>query len=100
MPTPIVALTDLDSINPKKRNEFKQTVQKIVTQWLPDEKLMVLDKNSDAVNILRRIGEQKRKSVLFRDRRPHLLGEQLEYVPDNEGINEHYWKFHCLLIPL
>lgn len=86
MPTPIVALTDLDSINPKKRNEFKQTVQKIVTQWLPDEKLMVLDKNSDAVNILRRIGEQKRKSVLYRDRRPHLLGEQLEYIPDNEGI--------------
>ncbi|KAJ8930714.1 hypothetical protein NQ314_016479 [Rhamnusium bicolor] len=69
----------------QKRHEFKQQIQKLVNKWLPEEKIMVLDKNSDAVNILRKIGNQKRKSVLYRDRRPHLLGEEIEYVPETEG---------------
>ncbi|KAJ8933918.1 hypothetical protein NQ318_016490 [Aromia moschata] len=85
LPTPIVAVTDLESIGPKKRNEFKQHIQKLVQKWLPEEKLMVLDKNVDGLNILRRIGNQKRKSVLYRDRRPHLLGENVEYLPDAQG---------------
>ncbi|XP_066138171.1 pre-rRNA-processing protein TSR1 homolog isoform X2 [Euwallacea fornicatus] len=85
LPTPVVILTDLDSITPKKRNEFKQNVQKIVNQWLPDEKLMVLDKNADAINILRRIGNQKRKHVFYRDKRPYIYGEEVEYVPDIKG---------------
>lgn len=46
---------------------------------------MTLDKNADGVNMLRRIGNQKRKSVLYRDRRPHLLAEEVEYIPDSEG---------------
>ncbi|CAG9771433.1 unnamed protein product [Ceutorhynchus assimilis] len=85
LPTPVVALTDLESIAPKKRNEFKQNVQKLVAQWLPDEKLMVLDKSADAINILRKIGDQKKKPVLYRDRRPYLYGEEVEYIPDKEG---------------
>ncbi|KAL1498358.1 hypothetical protein ABEB36_009170 [Hypothenemus hampei] len=87
LPTPVVALTDLDSIAPKKRQEFKQSVQKIVTKWLPDEKLLVLDKNIDAINILRKIGNQKRKPVLYRDKRPYLYGEELVYEPDSEDGN-------------
>lgn len=85
MPTPVVAITDLESVAPKKRHEFKQNMQKIIAKWLPDEKLMVLDKNSDGLNILRRIGNQKRKSVLYRDRRPHLYAENVEFVTNNEG---------------
>lgn len=46
---------------------------------------MTLDKNADGINILRRIGNQKRKPVLYRDRRPHLLAEEVEYIADNEG---------------
>ncbi|XP_050307223.1 pre-rRNA-processing protein TSR1 homolog [Anthonomus grandis grandis] len=85
LPTAVVALTDLESVAPKKRNEFKQEVQKMVGKWLPEEKLMVLDKNADAINILRRIGDQKRKSVFYRDRRPYLYGEEVEFVPNTEG---------------
>lgn len=48
---------------------------------------MCLDKNSDANNVIRRIGNQKRKPVLYRDRRPHLLAEEVEYIPDIEGKN-------------
>lgn len=75
----------MESIAPKKRNEHKQHIQKLVNKWLPEEKIMTLDKNADGVNILRRIGNQKRKPVKYRDRRPHLLAEEVEYVPDNEG---------------
>ncbi|XP_076269355.1 tsr1 ribosome assembly factor [Rhynchophorus ferrugineus] len=85
LPTPVVVLTDLESIAPKKRNEFKQAVQKIISRILPDEKIMTLDKNVEGINILRKIGEQKRKSVLYRDRRPYIYGEELDYCPDNEG---------------
>lgn len=46
---------------------------------------MMLDKNADGLNILRRVGNQKRKSVLYRDRRPHLYGENVAFVPNNEG---------------
>ncbi|CAG9859624.1 unnamed protein product [Phyllotreta striolata] len=85
LPTPVVVVTDLASVAPKKRNEHKQNIQKLVNKWLPDEKIFVMEKNVDAINVLRKIGNQKRKSVLYRDRRPHLYGEELEYIPDAEG---------------
>ncbi|CAH2015899.1 unnamed protein product [Acanthoscelides obtectus] len=85
LPTPVVVISDLESISPKKRQEHKQNIQKLVNKWLPDEKVMTLDKNADGVNLLRRIGNQKRKSVLYRDRRPHLIAETVEYVSDSEG---------------
>ncbi|XP_057664407.1 pre-rRNA-processing protein TSR1 homolog [Diorhabda carinulata] len=84
-PTPLVVITDLESVVPKKRNEHKQQIQKIVNKWLPEEKVMVMDKNVDGVNVLRKIGNQKRKSILYRDRRPHMFGEEVEFVADTEG---------------
>lgn len=80
-----MAITDLESYPMKKRNEHKQHIQKLINKWFPEEKVMPLDKNSDGVNVLRRIGNQKRKSVIYRDRRPHLLGDEIEYIPDQEG---------------
>lgn len=78
-------MTHLESISPKKRGEFKQNIQKLVSKWLPEEKLMVLDKNSDAINVLRKIGSQKRKRVVYRDRRPHMYAEHYVYEKNNEG---------------
>lgn len=95
MPSPVVVITDLESIAPKKRNEQKMCIQKFINKWLPDEKVMTLDKNADGVNLLRRIGNQKKKSVLYRDRRPHLLGEEVVYVPDAEGKKS---KKFCIII--
>lgn len=85
LPTPLVAITDLESISPKKRNEHKQDIQKLINKYLPNEKLIPLDKDADGINILRRIGGQKRKAVLYRDRRPHLYAENVEFVAD-DGI--------------
>lgn len=45
---------------------------------------MVLEKESDALMVLRRIGNQKQRRVIQRDRRPHLLAEQVEFIPGDE----------------
>lgn len=59
-------------------------LQKSINRWLPDEKMMVLEKESDALLVLRKVGSQKLRNIIQRDRRPHLLAEQVEFVPENE----------------
>ncbi|KAG6461883.1 hypothetical protein O3G_MSEX012924 [Manduca sexta] len=85
MPTPVVVAMDIEGVNPKKRTTEKQNVQKLVSKWLPDEKVMQLDKSSDGLNVLRRIGNQKRNILHHREKRPYMLAEEVEYVPDAEG---------------
>ncbi|PZC70683.1 hypothetical protein B5X24_HaOG215085 [Helicoverpa armigera] len=86
MPTPIVATMDIEGVHPKKRTTEKQNVQKLVSKWLPEEKVVQLDKSSDGLNLLRRIGNQKRNIIHHREKRPYMLAEEVEYVPfDSEG---------------
>lgn len=81
-----MAITNLESIPPKKRNEYKQNIQKLISKWLPEEKVMVLDKNVDCVNVLRKIGSQKRRKVIYRDRRPHMYAEHYVFEKSSDGI--------------
>ncbi|XP_068630320.1 pre-rRNA-processing protein TSR1 homolog [Battus philenor] len=85
IPTPIVVAMDIEGVNPKKRTTEKQNVQKLISKWLPEEKVLQLDKSSDGLNVLRRIGNQKRKIIHHREKRPYMLAEDVEYVPDSEG---------------
>lgn len=85
MPTPIVAAMDIEGVHPKKRTTEKQNVQKLISKWLPEEKIMQLDKSSDGLNLLRRIGSQKRNVIHHREKRPYMLAEDVEYIPDAEG---------------
>lgn len=82
IPTPIVALMDLESIAPKRRNQVKSDIQKQINKYIPDEKIMLLDKTSDGLNLLRRIGGQKRNMVHFKSNRPHLYGDKVEYFDE------------------
>lgn len=82
LPTPMVCLMDLESIAPKKRGQVKASVQKSISTVLPDEKLMLLDTNTDGLNLLRRVGGQKRKVLHNKANRPHMFGERVEYVAD------------------
>ncbi|XP_063621177.1 pre-rRNA-processing protein TSR1 homolog [Cydia splendana] len=85
MPTPVVAAMDIEGVNPKKRTTEKQNVQKLISKWLPEEKIIQLDKSSDGLNVLRRIGNQKRNILHHREKRPYMLAESYEYVPDAVG---------------
>lgn len=94
-----MAVTDLESILIKKRHDCKQNIQKLINKWLPEEKVMTLDKNMDGLNILRKIGNQKRKFIHYRDRRPYLLAESIDYIPDIEGTNWVFF-FSCIIYVL
>ncbi|XP_026328590.1 pre-rRNA-processing protein TSR1 homolog [Hyposmocoma kahamanoa] len=85
MPTPVVVAMDIEGVHPKKRTSEKHNVQKLISKWLPEEKVMQLDKSSDGLNLLRRIGNQKRNVIHHREKRPYLLAEEVQYVPDTEG---------------
>jgi pre-rRNA-processing protein TSR1 len=58
----------------------KNNVQKELEKWLPDEKIQSLEKNGDELIVFRRIANQKQRSVLFRDNRPHLLAENVHFI--------------------
>lgn len=47
---------------------------------------MVLEKESDALMVLRRVGNQKQRRVIQRDRRPHLLAEAVEFIAGDEVL--------------
>ncbi|KAK9752782.1 Importin beta binding domain [Popillia japonica] len=85
LPTPIIAVADLDNIPVKKRNERKQAIQKQINKWFPDERIMSLEKPGDELNLLRKISNQKQKGITYRDRRPHLYAENVEYLKKEES---------------
>lgn len=83
LPTPIVSLMDLESINPKKRIQVKADITKMIQKSLPEEKPMQLDNDQQALNLLRRIGGQKKNILYNKNYRPHLFGEHVEFDCDN-----------------
>ncbi|XP_067645009.1 pre-rRNA-processing protein TSR1 homolog isoform X1 [Eurosta solidaginis] len=87
IPTPIVALMDLESINPKKRCDMKSTVQKFISRVLPKEKVMQLDSNAEGLNLMRRIGGQKKNTLPNQTNRPHLFCDSVD-IENNFNQNE------------
>ncbi|XP_012255079.2 pre-rRNA-processing protein TSR1 homolog isoform X2 [Athalia rosae] len=86
LPSVVVAVMDLETIHPKKWHDSKQQVQKLISKWLPDEKVMPLEKTIDALNVLRRLGLQKRRSLSYRDNRPHLLAENVTFKTGDQTM--------------
>ncbi|XP_017772467.1 PREDICTED: pre-rRNA-processing protein TSR1 homolog [Nicrophorus vespilloides] len=85
LPTPTVVVTDLNTLSVKKQNDQKQNINKMISKWLPDEKVITLDKSTDGLNVLRKIGNQKKRKINC-DRRPHIYAESYEYIKDTEGV--------------
>ncbi|KOC67732.1 Pre-rRNA-processing protein TSR1 like protein [Habropoda laboriosa] len=85
--TPVVALVNVESLHIKKRQDFKNHVQSEISKWLPEEKVFQLDTSTDALNVLRRVGSQKQKTISYRSKRAHLLAEELRFHC-NEGSTE------------
>lgn len=83
IPTPIITLMDLESIAPKRKIATKAFAQKLISKSFPDEKIMCLDTNAEAFNVLRRIGGQKQKVLYNKDNRPHMFAESVEFVTND-----------------
>lgn len=71
----------------QKRQDFKSHVQSKLSKWLPEEKVLQLDTTTDAFNVLRRVGTQKQRTVSYRDKRAHLLAEEIKFKCNEVGID-------------
>lgn len=85
IPSPIVALTDLESVQPKKRLSIKSAVQKFISKILPNEKLIQLGTNTDGLNLFRKIGNHKKNILHNKANRSHLFGEKIEFITKDEN---------------
>ncbi|XP_014487842.1 PREDICTED: pre-rRNA-processing protein TSR1 homolog [Dinoponera quadriceps] len=87
LPATIVAVHNIQKLHVKKRQEYKQSVQSTVSKWIPEEKIFELNTAADCLNILRRAASQKQRSVVYRDKRPHLLAEKFSFK-NNGGSSD------------
>ncbi|XP_076236065.1 tsr1 ribosome assembly factor isoform X2 [Calliopsis andreniformis] len=71
----------------KKRQEYKNRVQSAISKWLPEEKILQLDTSVDALNVLRRVGSQKQRTVSYRNKRPYLLAEEIKYKANEDSTD-------------
>lgn len=79
LPSPIHVIQGLEAIAVKQRSEAKKQITKILESRFPGDKIHSVDKKEDAILLLRQIANQKRRPVSYRDARPHLLAESLEF---------------------
>lgn len=85
LPATVVAVHNIQKLHIKKRQEYKQSVQDLISKWIPEEKVFELDTAADCLNILRRAGTQKQRSVFYRNKRPHLLAEKFSFKCDEDS---------------
>ncbi|XP_025073225.1 pre-rRNA-processing protein TSR1 homolog isoform X2 [Pogonomyrmex barbatus] len=83
----MVAVHNISSLHIKKRQECKQAVQRAISKWLPEEKVLELDTTADCLNMFRRAGSQKQKNLFYRDIRSYLLAEQVSFESDKDSLD-------------
>ncbi|XP_033744471.1 pre-rRNA-processing protein TSR1 homolog isoform X2 [Pecten maximus] len=84
LPAITFGVQGLKTLNAKKQNEAKKTIQRHIDKRFPTEKFHAIDLPQDALLVLRRITNHKLPPVFFRDNRPHMLAESIEFEIDSE----------------
>lgn len=79
LPTTVHVISGLHGLPMKKRSEVKTRVQKAIHSKFPDEKVHVVDKEQDALQLLHLIGNCKRKRMTYKSHRPQLLAEKISF---------------------
>jgi len=81
LPTdPVMVLGSTDEIQPNKVNEVKKLMVKALERKFPAEKIFTLNSETDALNLVRTFGSQKRRSNVMRERRGNMVAETVKYV--------------------
>ncbi|XP_065064178.1 pre-rRNA-processing protein TSR1 homolog [Rhopilema esculentum] len=80
LPSTVHVIQGLKSVSEKKRSDAKKHIAKSLETWFPDEKLYALDSEMEASILLRHIANQKQRPVFYRDCRPFLLAEKVEFA--------------------
>ncbi|KYM82080.1 Pre-rRNA-processing protein TSR1 like protein [Atta colombica] len=83
----IIAVHNIQTLHIKKRQEYKQSIQRTISKWLPAEKVFELDTTADCLNMLRHAGLQKQRSLFYKDIRPYLLAEEVYFECDEDSLD-------------
>jgi pre-rRNA-processing protein TSR1 len=83
MPSSLVILQNLEKLG-KHKNDVKKNIMKWIHGELPEEpRIVPFDSDKDVKQLSRWISEQTAKSIQWREKRPYMLIENYEFVPNN-----------------
>ncbi|ORZ08316.1 hypothetical protein BCR42DRAFT_495429 [Absidia repens] len=75
----------MSNVPSKNQVSVKKSLVSFTQQFFPEqEHLYSLDSDSDSMNVLRYITSQRPKPLVWRDLRPYMLADDVEYQADNE----------------
>ncbi|XP_067940216.1 pre-rRNA-processing protein TSR1 homolog [Watersipora subatra] len=84
LPSTAHAVMGVKGIPVKKQTEVKKLLNKDIEARFTGSKVHICDSASDAQLLLRFITQQKLKVIKSREMRPHILAEQLDFVPNDD----------------
>lgn len=82
LPTSIFVVQGLKNLSVKVQSHVRSDLQKTIDNKLGDSKLMILDSDTDGLNLLHKISQHRLSPFIFNDLRPYLLAEKYQYIPD------------------
>ena len=82
LPTTVHVLNGLEGLPLKKRADAKTRVQRAIHDKFPDDKLHVVDRQQDALQLLHLIGKCKRKRMTYKSHRTQVVAEEVSFVGD------------------
>ncbi|EDO37178.1 predicted protein [Nematostella vectensis] len=88
LPATFHAIQGLEQCPPKKRNDIKKAIHKLVEKRFPKDKPHSLDTKQDALTTLRLVSNQQQRSIRFRDQRPHLVAQGVVFEPDANDVSK------------
>lgn len=84
LPSPVHVVQGLETVAVKHRSEAKKQLTKVIDARFPEHKLYPVNKREDGILLLRHIANQKKRSVFYRDARPHMLAERVQFCPSED----------------
>ncbi|XP_064632502.1 pre-rRNA-processing protein TSR1 homolog [Lineus longissimus] len=81
LPACVHAVHGLKDLPLKKHTEIKKLLQKCIEKRFPKDKVHNLDTDQEGILVLRQLGSLKMAPLYLRDKRPHMLAEEVTSEP-------------------
>ncbi|XP_028937750.1 pre-rRNA-processing protein TSR1 homolog [Ornithorhynchus anatinus] len=85
LPTYTLAIQGISGLPLKKQVDAKKKLSKTVEKRFPQDRLLPLDTQQEAILLLRQLANQKQRHLAFRDRRAYLLAHSVDFIPGQES---------------
>ncbi|KAK3858486.1 hypothetical protein Pcinc_035329 [Petrolisthes cinctipes] len=85
LPTPIHIITGLDNVAQKRQQRARQSITQTIEALFPGPaRLHTTTQPHEALCVLRHIGQQKQRPIYYRDHRPHIMAENVQFIEQEE----------------